>query len=350
MCSPVEAEVHRLPAGGGVLEAILRLVGSNRAVEILGVKLVGVTAENGRKLLFTLAFILMVVLLVKAGRWLALRGLGSSQRALFWSRQGMSVGAAVLLVIGIGSIWFDDPGRLATGLGLVTAGLAFALQRVVTAVAGYGVILRGRVFNVGDRILMGGVRGDVISLSFLQTTIMEMGQPPAAEQHSPAAWVRSRQYTGRIVTVSNARLFDEPVYNYTRELPWLWEELRVPVRYGDDYREVERLLIEAAQRHTVMASSLAEADLRELARRSFLEKAEVQPRVYQRITDNWLELTVLFVVPDRGIREVKDAIARDVLAGMEAAGIEVASATVAVTRRSTAQPVEPGISEQPRAN
>ena len=42
---------------------VIRLVGPNRAVEILGVKLVGVNAENGLKLLFTLGFIALVLLL-----------------------------------------------------------------------------------------------------------------------------------------------------------------------------------------------------------------------------------------------------------------------------------------------
>ena len=140
----------------------------------------------------------------------------------------------MLLLLGVVSIWFDDPARLATALGLVTAGLAFALQKVVTALAGYFVILRGKTFNVGDRIVMGGVRGDVIALGFLQTTIMEMGQPPAVQEADPAMWVHSRQYTGRIVTVTNAKIFDEPVYNYTRDFPYIWEEIRLPIPYTAD--------------------------------------------------------------------------------------------------------------------
>ena len=52
------------------------------------------------------------------------------------------------------SVWFDNPARLAGVLGLIGAGIAFALQRVITAVAGYFVILRGKTFNVGDRIVM----------------------------------------------------------------------------------------------------------------------------------------------------------------------------------------------------
>ena len=82
------------------------------------------------------------------------------------------------------SLWFDNPANLTTAAGLVTAGLAFALQKVVTAFAGYLVILRGRTFSVGDRIAMGGIRGDVIALTFLQTVIMEMGVPAQGERVS----------------------------------------------------------------------------------------------------------------------------------------------------------------------
>jgi small-conductance mechanosensitive channel len=129
---------------------------------------------------------------------------------VFWTRQAIQLTIAALVLLGIVSIWFDDPMRLATALGLVTAGLAFALQKVVTALAGYMIILRGKTFNVGDRIRMGGVRGDVIALSFMQTTIMEMGQPPPVQKDELAMWVRSRQYTGRIVTVSNATFSMSP--------------------------------------------------------------------------------------------------------------------------------------------
>ena len=66
---------------------------------------------------------------------------------------------------------------------------------------------------------MGGVRGDVMRLGFIQTTIMEMGQPPSVQAADPAMWVKSRQFTGRIVTVSNSRIFNEPVFNYTRDFP-----------------------------------------------------------------------------------------------------------------------------------
>ena len=186
------------------------------------------------------------------------------------------------------------------------------------------MILRGKTFNVGDRIVMGGVRGDVVALSFMQTTIMEMGQPPV-QSDGPAFWVHSRQYTGGVVTVSNAKVFDEPVYNYSRDFPYIWEELSLPVRYQDDRAKAEQILLKAARKHSADIAKLAEEDLTELSKRYRITGADVAPRVFWRLTDNWLELTVRFLTRDHGTRELKDAMSRDVLADLDAAGIGIAS-------------------------
>ena len=303
-------------------------------METFGVELLGFTAESGRKLLLSIALFTIVIVarrLLRVVLSVALRG-ERLERPRFWVRQALNIIAAAVIVLGMLSIWFDDPTRLTTAIGLMTAGLAFALQRVVTALAGYLVIMRGKTFAIGDRIVMGGVRGDVIALRFTQTTIMEMGQPPPVQQDEPAMWVKSRQYTGRLVTVSNARVFDEPVYNYTRELPYLWEEISIPIRYGSDRRRAEEVLKTAAEGHTAQLRDLSEEERRELERRYPIHGLDANPRVYYRLTDNWLELAVRFLVADHQIREVKDAISRDILAGLEAAGIDIASTTFEIAR------------------
>ena len=313
------------------------------AMELFDVTLVGVNAENGRKLFLTLVVLTVLWaggrLFVSLAAALLLRRASPpgkrAERAFFWTRQGVRLAVALLIGFAIVSIWFDDPVRLSTALGLVTAGLAFALQKLITAIAGYFVILRGETFNVGDRITMGGVRGDVIGLSFTQTTIMEMGQPPAVQNADPAMWVRSRQYTGRLVTVSNARIFDEPVYNYTRELPVIWEEMSVPIPYRADAAVAERILLAAAERHAADLASLGEEALREMERRYFVQRVDMKPAVYWRLTDNWLELTVRFVAPTHAVRELKHRMTREILAGLGRAGIEVASATLEVISSPT---------------
>jgi small-conductance mechanosensitive channel len=310
---------------------IFQLVGPHQVVQLFGVKLVGVNAENGKKLLFSIVFVALVVLLGRFLRWLAHRNAWDheSKRFAFWTHQGISITVTVILLIGVVSLWFDNPTTLTTAAGMVTAGLAFALQRVVTAFAGYLVILRGKTFTVGDRITMGGIRGDVIALTFLQTVIMEMGQPAEGDASDPV-WVQARQYTGRIVRVTNAVIFDKPVYNYTREFPYIWEEMRIPVPYNADRNRAEQILIDAAHKHTTKIAELGEDALRALERRYVLKRTELEPQTFWRLTDNWVEMTVRFIVPDTGIRSIKSAMSRDIIEELDRAGIPIASGTYEV--------------------
>lgn len=310
------------------MDNILQLVGPNETVQLFGVKLLGVNADTGKKILFSVVFLAFVFLFGRALRWLANRSAWSTagKRFAFWTHQSVSIAVGILWVIGLISIWFTNSAHLTTAVGLVTAGLAFALQRVVTAFAGYIVILRGQTFTVGDRITMGDIRGDVISLSFLQTVIMEMGEPAIGDRSDPM-WVQARQYTGRIVRVTNAVIFDKPVYNYTREFPYIWEEMRVPIPYASDRNRVEQILLKAARCHTVDVQKVSESALNALQSRYVLKRSELEPTVYWRLTDNWLEMTVRFIVEDSGIREVKNRMSRQIISELDAAGIQVASAT-----------------------
>ncbi len=330
------------------MENIVQLVGPHRTLELFGVRLVGLTAENGEKLVFSVIFVAGVYLLQRLLR-LGLRGFvrnRSSIRVVFWTTQGIQLLTAIVMTIGLISIWFNDPKTLATALGLVLAGLAFAMQRAVLAFVGYVIILRGRTFNVGDRIVMGGVRGDVISLGFMQTTIMEMGEPPGEQSDAPPLWVQGRQYTGRVVTITNDKLFDSPVYNYSHEFPYIWEELRIPVPYGAKRHDAERILLEAAHKHTVKIVELSRDVLDELCRRYFLRRTELEPHVFCRLTDNWVEMSLRFIAGDSGVRALKDKMSRDILDAFEKAGIEIASGTYDVVGMP---PIEVRIAE-PRAS
>ena len=234
----------------------VQFTGPNHALTFGGVKLLGVSAENGRKLLLTLIVFAILFALSKTLRFIARKVGGERQKIAFWTRQGIGLTTFLLGIICLCSIWFDNPARLTTGVGLVSAGVAFALQKVITSFAGYFVILRGKTFNVGDRIKMGSVRGDVISLNFIQTVIMEMGEPPSVQEEDPGMWVHSRQYSGRIVTVANSSIFDEPVYNYTRDFPYIWEEMHFPIQYADRHR-AEPIILNAITRHTEDIAKLA---------------------------------------------------------------------------------------------
>jgi small-conductance mechanosensitive channel len=346
--SAPEESVQRLraPAGGAtrrdaggrgsLLEPAalvpIQLVGPERALTLFGVRMIGFDAATLRRLLLTAAFFVAVLVLASVLRAIARLALGGTKRThlRFLVQQIISIVTSLLFVLVFISIWLQNPTQLAGAAALVTAGLAVAMQKFIMSLVGYIAILRGHTFRVGDRISMGGVRGDVIALGYIRTTIMEMGQPPAVQSDAPAMWVEARQYTGRIVSVTNDKIFDQPVYNFTREFPYLFEEMRIPIKYTGDRRRAEQVLLEAAEKHTVPIREISREHLDELSRRYFLRPTDLTPRVYYRLTDNWVELTVRFVVREWGVRDVKDSMSRDILAAFETAKIEIASATFEV--------------------
>jgi small-conductance mechanosensitive channel len=287
-----------------------------------------------RRVMGTIGLIVLAMLVRTAVGALTRRsaGDGPEQRegasARFWITQGTRLVTFVAVLAAVAWLWSGDAARFATVAGLATAGIAVALQRVITSFAAYLIVLRGRIYTVGDRITIGGVRGDVVAIGFMQTAVMEMGEPPSAKSGDPQVWVDARQYTGRIVSVSNDKIFDTPVYNYTREFPYLWEELHFGFKYDADHARAESILLDVARRHTVPVVERATPALRHLrAHYLMAEDVSLAPRVYLRITDNWVELALRFVVPVHGVRALKDAMNRDLLAAFAEARLEIASMT-----------------------
>ncbi len=299
-------------------------------MELFGVRIVGLTAENLSKLLLS-AGVLAALLLVRALAGRVGRVHAGASRRSIWTRKAVRLGAGAIATLLFLSIWFDNPARLATFSGLVLAGLAFASQSAVLSAAGYFVIVLGRTFDLGDRVQLGDVRGDVLDIGLFKTTVMEMGTPPPLAGE-PNGWITARQYTGRVVTVPNSEVFRGPTYNYTRNFDFLWEELRVPVRHDADLAAAEAVLLGAAREAT---REIVEEGRRSLgAMRSLyvIHAGDLEPRVYVRLTEDYVELAVRFLTRALGVRELKDQVARSILAGLRAERIEIASATLEVVR------------------
>jgi small-conductance mechanosensitive channel len=141
-------------------------------------------------------------------------------------------------------------------------------------------------------------------------------------------WVHGRQYSGRLVRVTNDNIFETPIYNFTREFLYMWEELRLPISYKDDRAAAERILLDVANRHTGAYLADAKAAFGRMRERyRMVRDDDLEPRVYVRLTDNWVELSLRFVVEVYGARGVKDAMSREILSALEAKKIGIASGT-----------------------
>jgi small-conductance mechanosensitive channel len=149
-------------------------------------------------------------------------------------------------------------------------------------------------------------------------------------------WVRSRQYTGRVVTVTDDKVFVEPGYNYTGDFPCLWEEIDIPIPYAADRERAERILYEASTDTPSTWRTSAARPSPPCSASASCRRPTSSPGCTGASpttgSSSPLELSVRFLVPEHGIRDIKDAVSRDILKGLDAAGIGIASATLEVVR------------------
>jgi len=253
-----------------------------------------------------------------AGWWL------EDPYARFHARKLTRYAIFVAAIVAMAIVWRSLAGNVGVILGFAAAGIAFAMQEVIGAVAGWFNITSGRIYRIGDRIELGGVRGDVIDITLLRTKMLEIGS--ATDDKS---WVKGRQHTGRIVAVSNKTTFTSPVYNFSAIFEFIWEELTLPIAYRSDWHQAEEIIKEEAL--AASASEGARAAITAMERRYPIPHAEVEPRVFVRATDNWMELSARFVVPVRQVLTAKDAMIRRIRERLDAAGIEIGTETEEVT-------------------
>ena len=235
----------------------------------------------------------------------------------------MGYAAAAVVVT---TVYSDRLGGFTVALGVAGAGIAFALQEVIASVAGWAAISVGGFFSPGDRVQLGGIKGDVIDISILRTTLMEVGE-----------WVAGDLYSGRIVRVANSFVFKAPVFNYSGDFPFLWDEITLPVRYGSDWmlaRAMLRKLVDEVL--SGYAAEVKESWLK-MVERYRIEEANVEPMVTLRATDNWIEFTVRYVVDYRKRRWMRDHLFTRILEEIDKSDnkIRLASATFEVVPGST---------------
>ncbi len=224
----------------------------------------------------------------------------------------------VLTVILITVVYSDKLGGLTIAFGVAGAGIAFALQEVIASFAGWLAIMFGGFYNTGDRVQLGGIKGDVMDIGVLRTTIMETGQ-----------WVDGDLYNGRIVLIANSFVFKEPVFNYSGDFPFLWDEIKIPVQYGSNYVKAREIIQKVGIEVAGDLTAKSQERWSTMQNKYRLEDAQTEPMVSMICNDNWVEFTLRYVVDYKRRRVTKTELFTKLLNEIEGSGGEVkfASAT-----------------------
>jgi small-conductance mechanosensitive channel len=293
----------------------LLLMGCAIIYFLLGSKLIPLPQPDvdlGRRILRGAIFIVTLLAIAKT---VSVYGLGeiedTSTRFTLRRVQRLIVGLLIAL-IAISVIFVNWYAALtALGVGSVIIGLA--VQTPMKSFIGWIYILVRRPYRVGDRIKIDDATGDVIDVSYLDTTLWEFGGQYLSTDHP----------SGRIIKFPNEKVLDELVYNYSWPLfPYVWNEIKFNIGYQSDLEFVAKTMQEIAEAELGEEMTERVEVFRDLLAKTPVDELEVheRPRVIFRVNDNtWLDAIVRYVVPPREAGRIKTRLIKKLLAALNAA-------------------------------
>ena len=246
------------------------------------------------KLLLSLLIVAVIAVAARLITAVLRRVLGSWERAeavAALTRIGLYLLALAIAL----SVIAGDVGALLGSLGLVGLALSWALQTPIESFTGWFLnSLRG-YYRVGDRIGVGDVFGDVYRIDVLTTTVWEAGGTGKA--------VKGAQPTGAMITFPNWEVLRSNIVNYSREFPFVWDEVTVSITNESDLAYAARVA-EAAARQVVGPGMAAAAERYRhlLSRAGIAFDVEEDPSVFFSPADAWINCTVRYLVDARSRR------------------------------------------------
>ncbi len=266
----------------------------------------GVSAEEATgtvRALFSTAYSMWpkfaIALLILLFAWLAARLSGFLLRRILpnWSRAEAlaTFSGVVIFILAVGialSVIAGDVRALVGSVGLVGLALSWALQAPIESFTGWLLNSFKGYYHQGDRIAVGEVLGDVFRIDILTTTVWESGGPDGP--------VQGAQPTGALITFPNSEVLRNNIVNYTRDFPYVWDEITIAVANESDLAHAMKVVGETTGRVVGTAMSKAAEEYRKLlSDRKLLFNVGIQPEVYAAPADSWIDLTIRYLVPAR---------------------------------------------------
>lgn len=255
----------------------------------------GLTAATQAKMIASILAVAVLIFL----RWVTVRAIHrrlDDPDLTYRTRKVATYITSFVVAFTLSWIWIDALDSFPTYLGLVSAGVAIALTDVLKNLAGWAYILLRRPFRVGDRIEVGGTKGDVVDIRLFRFSLLEIGN-----------WVDAEQSTGRLVHVPNGLLFSERLANYTEGFEYIWHEIPVLVTFESDWKLARQVLEETLRERVPAVESAAAQRIRSAAQTYHIRFGTLTPKVYLTVRESGVLLTARLLVDVRARRAIDEA-------------------------------------------
>ncbi|MFC1667098.1 mechanosensitive ion channel domain-containing protein [Candidatus Omnitrophota bacterium] len=211
-----------------------------------------------------------------------------------------------IIILSIIYVWIHNVGSIAIFISAISAGIVFALQEVILCIAGWFLIFVRKPFGVGDRIELGGVKGDVIDIRLFQTSLLEIGN-----------WVEADQSTGRIVNVPNSAIFKQENYNYNRGFEFIWNEIKVLVTFESDWKKAKEIMLNHGEKEAKGMEDAFQKAIQHMTRHYMIHYEKMTPIVYVDIKDSGVGLTLRYLTEAKNRRFTQDRLSQEILNDFE---------------------------------
>lgn len=218
----------------------------------------------------------------------------------------------VLIILIILSLIFANWYTAVVSFGVISVIVGLALQTVISSFFGWIYILVKVPYKVGDRIKIGEASGDVIDVSYLDTTLWEFGGSLVSTDHP----------SGRVIKFPNSKVFSSSVYNYSWPLfPYVWNDIKFQIAYQSDLAFVAKTMSDTAAEEVGEAMMERIRTFRELLSQTPVDQLEVReyPTVVFRVSENtWIEAICRYLVEPRNAGRVKSRMIKTMLERLNA--------------------------------
>lgn len=265
-------------------------------------KSLGLSADTQHRILLTILVVLIFVTIRIIIRKICDSRIKDATKR-YLAHKTVSYIIGFLAVVVLITVWVGGQTGIAAYLGLLSAGLAIALQAPLTNLAGWAFIAVRKPFVVGDRIQVeDSTGGDVIDVRLFSFSVIEIGN-----------WVQADQSTGRIVHIPNSEVFKSKLANYTQGFNFIWNEIPVTVTFESDWRKTKDVLTEIAQKHTAIKSESAARQVQRAARKYLILFDHLTPIVWTSVVDIGVTLTIRYLSEPRKRRSSEEKIWEEIL-------------------------------------
>ncbi len=196
-------------------------------------------------------------------------------------RYSLSLLIVIFAILSYSDAWSS----IGVFLGLLSAAIGFALQKPITGIAAWIMVVTKRPFDIGDRIILGDVKGDVVDFNLTHIHVMEIGGLLGDEENS-----------GRLIMIPNWMLFERTIINYTSNNDFVLNSVIVNVTYESN---LDRAM-----------------EIADLSARKFLagviSTSPGSPRVRVDFRASGIDVQVKYFSPARQLHEFSSKITKEI--------------------------------------